>query len=181
MSFFSQSTETQLRLIIAGLVLAGCGGGGSGDGGGGAGATLPGNDSQTPIVAPIVEEVGALVSMTVDQLAIFTTLATEIGHPGKTPPKIRYQHAAVCHDGSVCCLATDPRFSGFYHQNDRTIDLIIPEEAEPGCRQLISDTVFRHESIHDITQNFDHTDPAFCEYSNTCCPTPGHPVGECTG
>ena len=80
----------------------------------------------------------------------------------------------------MCCLASDPRFSGYYHADTRTIDLIIPEEAEPGCRNLITDTVFRHEVIHHITENFDHTDPAFCEYSNTCCPTPGHPVGECS-
>src|SRR6266851_1190666 len=151
MNFFTQSTQTQLRLIVAGLVLAGCGAGGGGGDGASAGATLPTSDPQTAINSPITEEVGQLVSMTVDQLAIYTQLATELGHAGKTPPKIRYQHATVCHDGSVCCLATDARFSGYYDAQTRTIDLVIPEEAEPGCRALLTDTVLRHEMIHDIT------------------------------
>jgi len=107
-------------------------------------------------------------------------LAAELGQPGKTPPLVRYQHVAPCSDGAICCLASDPRFGGYYHSKNRTIDLVIPEEAAPGCRQLLTDTLLRHESIHDLTQNFDHTDPAFCLLSQTCCPTPGHPIGECS-
>jgi len=186
MRFFSQSTETQLRLIVAGLILAGCGAGGGGGAGEG-GATIPQQDqssSSSPagdLLGGVTQLVaGVVVSLTQAQVAVYDELVTALGHQSQTPPKVRYEHATICHDGSVCCLVDHPTFSGYYDAGSRTIDLVIPEEAEPGCRDLLTNTVLRHEMIHDITQNFDHTDPAFCEYSNTCCPTPGHPVGECS-
>ncbi len=166
MRFLSLSSETQLRLVLAGLLLAGCGSGGGG------GTDSSGTDGGTPAI----HEAGMVVPMNELQAAVYAELANVLGHPGQAPPRIRYVHAAQCEDGSICCLASNPRFGGFYHQDSRTIDLVIPEEAEAACPH---DEILRHESIHDLTHNYDHTHPAFCLYSQTCCPTLESPIGEC--
>lgn len=180
MSFFSLSSETQLRLVLAGLLLAGCGAGGGGgtDSGGFIGGA--GNDvtdtTETDGGDSPAHEAGEIVAMNEPQAAVFAELASLLGQSGKTPPRIRYQHATRCEDGSICCLANYPQFGGYYHEDTRTIDLVVPEEAESICPH---DEILRHESIHDLTHNYDHTHPAFCLYSQTCCPTLESLIGEC--
>jgi hypothetical protein len=99
-------------------------------------------------------------------------------------PIIEYRKPIACDNGALCCVVNG-KVSGFVvgDEDDR---IVLPGNESLTAVKAPCDGAFPHEWEHWLRlQNgdpnwADHRDPHFCLCTETCCPTPGHPTGECS-